>query len=67
MDFGRSTLSIPSHWTILHEVIGAITFMAFQDLAVSTSRVPPPTFAFARGFPTAFSATFYLPKNISSY
>eukprot|EP00959_Pyramimonas_sp_CCMP1952_P038883 814091-Pyramimonas_sp.AAC.1 len=46
-------LSIPFHWTILHEVIGATTLMALQDLAVSTSRVPPPTSAFARGPPTA--------------
>eukprot|EP00959_Pyramimonas_sp_CCMP1952_P410020 8593082-Pyramimonas_sp.AAC.1 len=32
--------------------------MALQDLAVSTSRVAPPAFAFARGFPTAFSTAF---------
>eukprot|EP00959_Pyramimonas_sp_CCMP1952_P347867 7286696-Pyramimonas_sp.AAC.1 len=32
--------------------------MALQDLAVSTSRVPPPAHTFARGFPTAFSTAF---------
>eukprot|EP00959_Pyramimonas_sp_CCMP1952_P468082 9492630-Pyramimonas_sp.AAC.1 len=48
MDFGRYALSIPLRWTLLYKMIGTITPMALWDLAVSTSRVSPPTYTAAR-------------------